>query len=86
MLSGENVAVKMIVKKSVLCEEDFQNIACQIQILKSLSHPNILRLLEVIDTPKRIYLVTEYVPNCELRKYVGQQKRLNESEACKYFR
>ena len=54
--------------------------------MKLLNNPNIVKLLEVIDTPRNIYLVTEFVDNGELFGYVVKNKRLPEDEACKFFR
>ena len=33
----------------------------EIRILSRLNHPNVLRLIESIDSPKYVYLVMEYI-------------------------
>jgi serine/threonine protein kinase len=33
----------------------------EIAVLKKINHPNVIKLIELIDTPKQINLVTEYV-------------------------
>ncbi|EFO64541.1 Kinase, CAMK CAMKL [Giardia lamblia P15] len=85
LITGERVALKVLDKSRIQCEDDFKRIVREIQVLKLLDHSNIVRLLEVIDTPRHIYLVTEYVDNGELFNYVVQKQKLSEEEACKYF-
>lgn len=51
-------AVKVILKDS-LPEEDKERFFSEINILKILDHPNIVRLFEVFQDSKRFYLVTE---------------------------
>ena len=52
----ERRAIKSINKEYVKDKEMF---ATEVQILKKLDHPNIIRLYEVYETEKTIYLVTE---------------------------
>lgn len=86
MISGERVAMKILEKSKISCEDDFKRVVREIQVLKMLNHPNIVKLMEVIDTPRHIYLVTQFVPNGELFNYVVKNRRLPEEEACKFFR
>ena len=58
----------------------------EIQVLKLLNNPNVVKLLEIFDTPKNIYLATELITNGELFEYVEKNKRLKEEEACRFFR
>ncbi|TNJ30452.1 Kinase, CAMK CAMKL [Giardia muris] len=85
LITGEKVALKILDKSRIQCEDDFKRIVREIQVLKLLDHPHIVRLLEVIDTPRHIYLVTEFVDNGELFNYVVQKQRLAEPEACRFF-
>lgn len=85
IITGEKVAIKILEKNKIACEDDFRRVVREIQVLKLLNHENIVRLLEVIDTPRHIYLVTEYVAGGELFNYVIRHKRLTEREAARYF-
>ena len=78
--------MKILEKDKIKCEEDFKRVVREMQVLKLLNNSNIVKLLEVIDTSRHIYLVTEYVSNGELFDYVVKNKRLPEDEACKFFR
>ncbi len=52
-------------KKSVIRE---------INALKKLNHENIMKLYDVIDTPKQLFLVMEFVPGLMLSTYLrGKQ-------------
>ena len=86
LISGEHVAMKILEKDNIKCESDFKRVVREIQVLKLLNHPNIVKLLEVIDTPRHIYLVTDFVDNGELFSYIVAKQRLPEAEACRFFR
>jgi serine/threonine protein kinase len=44
----------------------------EVKILQRLSHPNIITLYEAFDSPKQVFLVTEYVDGRNLSDYVKQ--------------
>lgn len=58
-------------KKSVLKE---------INALMKLNHPNIVKLYDVIETPKQIYLVTEFVPGKMLSSYLRERLQSERQE------
>lgn len=68
LTSDEYVAIKIVERHSrprlgkVIREED-EKVRREIAILKKCRHPNVVRLIEVIDDPasKKVYLVLEYV-------------------------
>lgn len=55
-ISGERRAVKTISKEDVVDKNMF---ATEVQLLRKLDHPNIIKLYEVYETERTIYLVTE---------------------------
>ena len=57
----------------------------EIEILKMIRHPNIIQLFEIIETPKQLFLIMEYVSSGELFEYIVNKQQLPESEACKFF-
>jgi hypothetical protein len=63
-----------------------QRVTREIQILKYVRHPNVVRLLEVIEKPRHIYLVTEFLAGGELFDHIVAHDRLHESQACYIFR
>ncbi|KAK6462602.1 hypothetical protein DFJ63DRAFT_288028 [Scheffersomyces coipomensis] len=95
--TGQKAAVK-VVSKSELQDEDNPHkksnnepglpygIEREIIIMKLLTHPNVLRLYDVWETSKALYLVLEYVEGGELFDLLVERGPLDEAEAIKYFR
>ncbi|KAK2942387.1 putative Serine/threonine protein kinase OSK3 [Blattamonas nauphoetae] len=84
-ITGEKVAAKILDKEKIRDVGDMERITREINVLKLLYHPNILRLYEVIDTQRHIYIITEYVEGGELFDYIVHHGRLKEREACRFF-
>ena len=63
------VAIKTIekVQENMIDDMEIKN---EINILKTLSHPNIVKIYEFFDTPLYYYLVTEYCKKGELFSYI----------------
>uniref|UniRef100_A0ACB8EYX3 Uncharacterized protein n=1 Tax=Sphaerodactylus townsendi TaxID=933632 RepID=A0ACB8EYX3_9SAUR len=59
------VAIK-IIDKTQLDEENLKKIFREVQIMKMLCHPHIIRLYQVMETERMIYLVTEYASGGEI--------------------
>ncbi|XP_074078813.1 serine/threonine-protein kinase MARK1 isoform X9 [Macrotis lagotis] len=59
ILTGREVAVK-IIDKTQLNPTSLQKLFREVRIMKILNHPNIVKLFEVIETEKTLYLVMEY--------------------------
>jgi 5'-AMP-activated protein kinase catalytic alpha subunit len=65
-LTNELVAVKILEKEMIKDVTDLERITREINVLKLLYHPNVIKLYEVIDTQRHIYIVTEYADGGEL--------------------
>ncbi|XP_030076082.1 MAP/microtubule affinity-regulating kinase 4 isoform X2 [Microcaecilia unicolor] len=59
ILTGREVAIK-IIDKTQLNPTSLQKLFREVRIMKGLNHPNIVKLFEVIETEKTLYLVMEY--------------------------
>eukprot|EP00033_Pygsuia_biforma_P005655 GCRY01006246.1.p1 GENE.GCRY01006246.1~~GCRY01006246.1.p1 ORF type:complete len:301 (+),score=60.40 GCRY01006246.1:206-1108(+) len=86
VFTGEYVAIKILEKERLLQGDEYQRVYREIDILKKLSHPNIVQLLDVVDTPKHLYVVMEYCDGGELFDYIVAQGRVNEKQTRIYFR
>ena len=58
----------------------------EVYLLKKVRHNNVIRLLEVFESPKHFLMVMEYAGGGDLLQYVKRKHRLEESEARKFFR
>uniref|UniRef100_A0A665TWH1 non-specific serine/threonine protein kinase n=1 Tax=Echeneis naucrates TaxID=173247 RepID=A0A665TWH1_ECHNA len=58
-LTGREVAIK-IIDKTQLNPTSLQKLFREVSVMKLLNHPNIVKLFEVIETEKTLYLVMEY--------------------------
>eukprot|EP01102_Stenamoeba_stenopodia_P007926 TRINITY_DN2237_c0_g1_i1.p1 TRINITY_DN2237_c0_g1~~TRINITY_DN2237_c0_g1_i1.p1 ORF type:complete len:515 (-),score=104.42 TRINITY_DN2237_c0_g1_i1:120-1664(-) len=58
----------------------------EMKILTLLNHPNIVKLYDSIEGEDEIYLVMELVKGGQLSTYLLEKKKLDETEARKFFR
>uniref|UniRef100_A0A8C2VWY1 non-specific serine/threonine protein kinase n=2 Tax=Chinchilla lanigera TaxID=34839 RepID=A0A8C2VWY1_CHILA len=79
------VAIK-IIDKSQLDEENLKKIFREVQIMKMLCHPHIIRLYQVMETERMIYLVTEYASGGEIFDHLVAHGRMAEKEARRKFK
>ncbi|XP_077089432.1 serine/threonine-protein kinase MARK2 isoform X4 [Siphateles boraxobius] len=85
VLTGREVAVK-IIDKTQLNSSSLQKLFREVRIMKVLNHPNIVKLFEVIETEKTLYLVMEYASGGEVFDYLVAHGRMKEKEARAKFR
>ena len=79
--SGREVAVKIINKKLV-GPVDVQQVKSEIDILKIAKHPNIIKLYDVFENEKFIYIIMEYCAGGDLFSYIEKRGfKLKEERA-----
>ncbi|XP_012943414.1 MAP/microtubule affinity-regulating kinase 3 isoform X4 [Aplysia californica] len=83
--TGREVAIK-IIDKTQLNPSSLQKLFREVRIMKMLDHPNIVKLFEVIETEKTLYLVMEYASGGEVFDYLVAHGRMKEKEARAKFR
>ena len=81
----EKVAIKIISKSLIKDLEMSKRINLEIKILKTLNHINIIKLIEIIETSKNYYIITEYCENGELFNHIIDIQRLSEEESSYFF-
>uniref|UniRef100_A0A8D1RXG0 non-specific serine/threonine protein kinase n=1 Tax=Sus scrofa TaxID=9823 RepID=A0A8D1RXG0_PIG len=85
ILTGREVAIK-IIDKTQLNPTSLQKLFREVRIMKILNHPNIVKLFEVIETDKTLYLIMEYASGGEVFDYLVAHGRMKEKEARAKFR
>ena len=78
--TGQEVAVKIIKKNSRLI--DTSHIKEEINILKQLEHPNIVKFYDYIETNLKIYIIMEYIKGGTLKRLIETKHSFSENEAC----
>ncbi|KAJ7389482.1 SIK kinase 3 [Desmophyllum pertusum] len=78
------VAVK-IIDKSQLDQDNLKKIFREVQVMKMLDHRHIIKLYEVMETDRMLYLVTEYASKGEIFDHLVAHGRMSEKEARKKF-
>ena len=79
--SGKQVAIK-IINKNYLEGMDLEQIKSEIDILKIAKHPNIIKLYDVFENEKYIYIIMEYCPGGDLFSYIEKRDfKLKEERA-----
>ncbi|CAF2741843.1 unnamed protein product [Rotaria sp. Silwood2] len=84
-VTGEKVAIK-IVNREALSESVLLKVEREIAIMKLIEHPHVLRLYDVYESRKYLYLILEHVAGGELFDYLVRKSRLTPKEARKFFR
>ncbi|CAD6937009.1 unnamed protein product [Tilletia caries] len=83
-LTGHRVAMKFISKRKITAMDMGGRVKREIQYLKLLRHPHIIKLYEVISTPSDIIMVIEYAGG-ELFEYIVERGRMPENDARRFF-
>ena len=81
--TGEEVAIKRIPREKIRNYARFLN---EINALKTLDHPNIIKLFEIFEDEDDVYLVQELCTGGELFDYIVNQEFLSESKAAGIFK
>ncbi|NP_001306622.1 CBL-interacting serine/threonine-protein kinase 14 [Nelumbo nucifera] len=82
--TGQSVAIKSISKHKIIKGGLVSHIIREISIMRSLNHPHIVKLFEVLATKTKIYFVMEFVKGGDLFSKVAKG-RLNEDVSRGYF-
>ncbi|KAJ9566795.1 hypothetical protein OSB04_002761 [Centaurea solstitialis] len=84
-LTSLKVAIKILALQSIHHDSAAQKVRREINIMRLLSHPHIVSLYEVIETPSAICMVMEYMNSGELFDYITENGRLHEDQARHFF-
>lgn len=82
---GTTCTVK-IYDRNKLCEEDKAAIKEEVDILKELDHPNIIKLFDYFEEREKYYLTMERMKGGELFNRITEKVTYSEKSACKIFK
>jgi len=84
-LTGIEYAVK-IVKKKGLTIEELDTINDEVEILQRLVHPNIVRLEQIFETQRHLFMVMELLSGGELFDTIASGRNFSEKEAAQVIK
>lgn len=85
-VTGEHRAVKTIHKKTLKSEDERQTFFNEVAVLRTLDHPNVLKLYEFYQDEKNYYLITELCSGGELFDRIINNGSFSEAQAAEYMR
>lgn len=84
-ITSELRAMKVIKKES--CDETYlKSLSNEINILRQLDHPHIIKLYEIYQDQSSIYMITEFLGGGELFDALVKRRSLNESISAKIMK
>ena len=81
----EKVAIKILQKNKILNKEDLVRIEREIEILKRLKHPNVIKIHRIEEDDKKFYIIMEFCENGELFNRIVERRYLTEDEAALFY-
>ncbi|KAM0951812.1 putative protein kinase CAMK-CAMKL-CHK1 family [Dioscorea sansibarensis] len=87
LADGSAVAIKVLDKAKIISAGLADRVIAEVSAMRRLSHPNILRLHELMATRSKIYLIMDLALGGDLFSQIGHRRRskLLESTARRYF-
>lgn len=83
-ITKTEVAIK-IIDKSQLDASNLKKVYREVDIMKRLDHPHIIKLYQVMETKNMIYIVSEYASKGEIFDYIARYGRMMEQAARRKF-
>lgn len=80
--TGEKRAIKVIERSKI---KNFQRFYNEVNALKTLDHPHIIKLFEIYEDKDNVYLVQELCTGGELFDFIVEKEFLTEELAAKIF-
>lgn len=76
-------AIKQIFNENITNYDGFMT---EVSALKTLDHPNVVKMFEVYQDKKCVFLVLEYLDGGELFDYITDRDHLSEADAALFFK
>eukprot|EP00915_Cephaloidophora_sp_WS-2016_P005473 GHVH01007285.1.p1 GENE.GHVH01007285.1~~GHVH01007285.1.p1 ORF type:complete len:522 (+),score=95.80 GHVH01007285.1:335-1900(+) len=79
--TGNEAAVKVMAKRSLKLSDDLKLLMREVELLKSLDHPNIMKIFEFFEDDNHFYVVGEVYRGGELFDEIVRRKKFTEPDA-----
>ena len=86
VLTGRIVAIKSFNKKKLKSINDIQKIKHEINIMKNLKHPLIVKILDKFESENYIFIVMENISGGDLLSYIKKRTKLSEKTSKYIFK
>ena len=87
-LNGKRIAIKIYEKRRLISTQIRNCVKREMHVMNLLDHPNIVKLYDILETPKELSLIMEFVKGRSLFSYIKSKrgKRIEERECIKIFK
>lgn len=79
------MAVKIVSKFTAPADYLKKFLPREIEVVKGLKHPNLIRFLQAIETTHRVYIIMEYAENGSLLDIIRHDAYIDETRSRKWF-
>ena len=81
--TGEMRAIKKIPRSKI---RDWARLEAEVQILKNLDHPNVIKFYEYFEDENDVYIVTELCAGGQLFERILKEECFSEVQAARIFK
>ena len=86
-LTGQLVAIKIVKKSAIESRPDMEiKIRREISLMRLLDHPHLMKLIDICESPRHLYIILEYAAHGELFDFLVDRGSLSVELAIKLFR
>ncbi|KAI5710097.1 hypothetical protein M8J76_012177 [Diaphorina citri] len=82
---SQDVAIKIISKVQAPIDYLKKFLPREIEVVKGLKHPNLIRFLQAIETTHRVYIIMEYAKNGSLLEVIRKERYIDEDKGRRWF-
>ncbi|MBI2372594.1 MAG: serine/threonine protein kinase [Deltaproteobacteria bacterium] len=80
---GQRVALKVLVPPPVSAEIALERLRREVRAIRSVSHPNIVTVFDLVEAPDRAFVVMEKIAGLDLAAYVAKHGPLRAEDAAR---
>ncbi|KAA8491493.1 putative myosin light chain kinase [Porphyridium purpureum] len=86
LLTGEQVAVKTVQRGKFMSEKEMEFVTREIEVMKKLQHPHIIRTFNIFDSGSKVHFVMEFLAGGDLFDAIAAEQNFSEANASQIIR